>query len=214
MMDKDKFTDSLVGELKPVGRLMPPHYRFLIWALGFSLTSGLVMTYGQSFRAGSLSQLLAINYFSMGMLMGVTALLLAGYAVFCNVVPGQTISRKLSTASYILPLLSVGFFVADYFNPSFELSMAGKRGHCIYENIIYSLIGIGLALAMLRKGFVRPSGKFVYGLTLASGLVPALLMQMACVYIPGHGLKAHMAPVLAVMLAAFAIKLLYQKIRD
>jgi hypothetical protein len=86
-------------------------------------------------------------------------------------------------------------------SPVLEPSMLGKRDHCFIETLVFALPPTVLALFLVYRLFpLRP----VYGaalVCLAAGMMPALYMQIACMYAPVHILQMHIFPGLLVMVA-------------
>jgi hypothetical protein len=91
--------------------------------------------------------------------------------------------------------------------------MLGKRPHCFVEVLIYGVPILVAGLLLLRR--LAPLGRWSAGFVMgaAAGVIPALLMQLACIYIPSHILIYHIAPALAVaVLGALAGRLLLRRI--
>lgn len=76
--------------------------------------------------------------------------------------------------------------------------MVGKREHCYFESAALALLPLGLGLVLASR--LAPTARVATGFLLgvASAGLPALWMQMACMYIPHHGLTHHLLPVAAV----------------
>ena len=86
-----------------------------------------------------------------------------------------------------------------------DVSMVGKRAHCFLEGLAIAALPAGLGLRMVRRRTLR-AGPLTGGLIgLAAGLLPALAMQLACLYDPSHALRFHFTPMLV---AAGALGLL------
>ena len=84
------------------------------------------------------------------------------------------------------------------YSPAFEPSVLGKRHYCVYETFVYSLPPVATAFWLTRKLFpLRPIYTAAF-FSLAAGMIPALYMQIACMYAPSHILKFHLLPGLLV----------------
>jgi hypothetical protein len=67
------------------------------------------------------------------------------------------------------------------------------------EVVAYGAVCLVAFVLMIRRGVVRFSWKLgmLYGLL--AGLVPAALMQLACIYNPVHALMFHYLPAVALV---------------
>ena len=74
--------------------------------------------------------------------------------------------------------------------------MAAKRAHCFLEGLAIAPLPSGVGLYMIRRRSLRagPIGCGLIGL--AGGGLPALAMQLACLYDPSHALRFHFTPML------------------
>ena len=90
--------------------------------------------------------------------------------------------------------------------PPFAPSMDGKRAACVLEVIADAALPYALGLWWLRRRYavLSPAATGAV-LGLAAGAAPAILMQLACVYEGGHGLRFHLGPLLACAIAGAAI---------
>ena len=70
---------------------------------------------------------------------------------------------------------------------------------------LYSVPPLVWLIYLQRQRYVLEPVRAVGHAALAAGLLPALMMQIACMYEPSHILSFHVLPV--VILAAFAIGL-------
>ena len=74
--------------------------------------------------------------------------------------------------------------------------MLGKREHCAAEAYLYSLPPALLMFWMQRQRFpLNPLRAAIYG-AIAAAMLPALAMQVACMYEPTHILQNHVFPIL------------------
>ena len=83
--------------------------------------------------------------------------------------------------------------------------MLGKREHCVWETFIYALPPMLLAFVLTRRLYpLQPVHTAMY-FSLAAGMMPALYMQIACMYAPAHILQFHILPGLMVVFVGAAI---------
>ena len=76
--------------------------------------------------------------------------------------------------------------------------MLGKRPHCFAETLLYSAPPVIAGLWLLKRRYVLRGARAGALLGLAAGSLPALMMQIACMYSPEHILAFHIGPALAV----------------
>lgn len=160
-------------------------------------------------RPGAMSQLLAEPRFLLETLLGMVAILWTSLLAFRGAVPAA-LTRRFATAGAILMALWLVQYVFGLIEPALEPSELGKRGHCSLEVMVYSAPLILVALFFIRRlyplGFVRTA----MSAGLAAGMMPALYMQLACMYEPVHILSFHVFPGLLMALAAAAIALVWR----
>ena len=144
---------------------------------------------GALFLAGLMQLLLQIGF---------TALM-----AFRTAIPGAA-SRMGVLIGLGLLALWLANYVVGLVYPALEPSMLGKRDHCFSETLMFALAPAGLALLLGRRFYpLRP----VYSTALfclAAAMLPALYMQLACMYEPAHILQMHILPALLVTLAGTA----------
>jgi hypothetical protein len=191
---------ELSGELRPAPRLRGPRQLSLLWWVGawlFVVAATLAM---EPMRPGFAGQLLASPRFAGETLFGILAGAFATGVAFAVGIPGLgSPRRRIALALGLLALWS-GAYLYGLVDPALELSMAGKRRLCFVEVWLYGLPILFAALLLLRR--LAPLGRFGAGFVTgaAAGAIPALLMQLACMYIPAHILTHHMAPGLVLAL--------------
>ena len=98
-----------------------------------------------------------------------------------------------------------GSLVFDALNVPAEASAAGARHACWLEVLLYGGLALIALLLMARRAMLRfsPLAACVFGLV--AGLVPAALMQLACMYHPYHGLVCHFGPVLILVVLSLLL---------
>ena len=137
------------------------------------------------------------------MLLGLSALTVAAEPAFRAAVPGALTSRLAFTSAGLV-VLWIAAYVVGLVAPALEPSMLGKRNHCFLETFLYALPPAGLACYLCWKYYPLEPSKMALRCGLAAGLMPALYMQIACMYDPGHILLFHILPGLVVALATLA----------
>ncbi len=156
-----------------------------------------LLTWGlQEFRPHFQSQILEFTRFKIELLSGILLSFLALYIAFKKLIPGETISSPLrfssqvSSATFLIALV-IGFFLI-----SPESSPEGARAFCDVEILIYGGGWLTGLVFLSRHGLLKTGGweNYLYGFS--AGMVPAVIMQIACMYDPWHALIFHFGPVL------------------
>jgi hypothetical protein len=126
--------------------------------------------------------------FGVGVFAFRTAILLA--------LPGRASWRRAVPAAHAMVALWILAYVYGLVDPALEPSMVGKRPHCFSETLLFSSLPVALGVLLIarrtpiRRGWVG----VLIGASAAS--LPALMMQVACMYDPKHILLLHLVPVL------------------
>jgi hypothetical protein len=202
MTEREQLIDSLSTDLPRVNPALGSGPLALLWlVLSAAWVAGLTWLMGP-LRPGAWEQLLAHPQFLAETLCGVLAIVLVTVAGFRAAVPGA-LAGRLSGLGFGLLLLWLACYLFGLWLPALEPSMLGKREYCMYETLIYGLPPVVLAFALTRRLYPLEPLRAGVSLSLAAAMMPALYMQMACMYIPSHILLFHILPGLA--LAALAI---------
>ena len=196
--ERQQFIGNLVAGHRPRRALMLPGRRALVWLAASTLLTVVLMLCVQVFRPGVLSQLKSYPLLLVEVLSALLIVPFAACICFTRAVPGSRAPRSVVMAFWFLAVtLSVGLALScahtDLTPPS---SAAGARHWCWLEVLVYGGLSLGLFLVMARRGYLRFSSTSGTLAGLMGGLLPAALMQLACMYDPSHGLVFHYAPVI------------------
>ncbi len=189
---------ALAADLQPVSRPGRIAHRVALWlAVSWTYTVLIVSVTGP-WRAGFTQQLVASPQFLAESLLGLAtgaALIVAALRLG---IPDSTHPLRRSVVPLVLAACWAGSYVLGLWHPALDPSMLGKREHCSWEAMVYSLPPLLAGLVLLRG--LLPLHPRISGalLGLAAGALPALAMQFACMYTPGHSLSFHLAPALAI----------------
>lgn len=201
--DTDKLIASLSSGLAPVRPPMRAEITALLWLLasaGFVI--GITYWFGP-IRANALHQLATQPRFLLETLFGFGAIGFTALMAFRTAIPGAASRMGVLFGLGLLALWLANYAVGLVY-PALEPSMLGKRDHCFSETLMFALAPAGLALLLGRRFYpLRP----VYSTALfclAAAMLPALYMQLACMYEPAHILQMHILPALLVTLAGTA----------
>jgi hypothetical protein len=213
MASRDELIRELSRDLRPAPRLRDPLQLTLIWWVGAFLFVVLATLAVEPMRLGFASQLLASPRFAGETLFGLAAGLIAIRIAFSLGIPGlRSPLRRIGLALGLLALWSSAY-VYGLIDPALEPSMLGKRRLCFVEVWLHGVPILLAALLLLRR--LAPLKRVRAGLVAgaAAGAIPALFMQLACMYIPSHILIFHIAPgALLLLVGAVAGRLLLRRI--
>jgi hypothetical protein len=194
--DRHTVVAALVDDLTPVtphASLVGPAAAW--WVISWLWVIAATLAYGP-LRPGALAALGSVPHFAAESLLGLLAGLLITWIGFAESVPGMA-RRSLALLAVAIGGLWVTSYLAGFVVPALEPSMAGKRPHCFFETLVYALPPIVVGVWMLRRRYALRAVRAGALIGLAAGSLPALLMQVACMYSPEHILLFHIGPGLA-----------------
>jgi len=199
MNKHDELIETLSRDLKPVSRAPNVNVLASVWIL---LSAGFVVIathLAGPLRPGVFEQLVANPRFLLECLLGVTAIAWVGVAGYRSAIPAG-MTRKFALAGVVLMCAWLAQYVLGLFIPALEPSTAGARARCYLETMAYAVPPIVIALIMIRRLYPMHFVRTSMALALAAGMLPALYMQLACMYVPLHILEFHILPGLAMVL--------------
>ena len=209
MNNQENLIQSLSYNLAPVQKAVNSDVMALLWLLASGLYVMLASYFLGPIRPNALAQLMSEPRFLIEILTGLIAITLITLVAFRAAIPGA-----LSTRLFLLALGLLGVWLSSYLlnlvNPALEPSMLGKREHCGIEIFIYAPLPIALAFGLTRRLYPLKPWNVTVLFSLAAGLLPALYMQLACMYIPVHILQFHIVPGIIVGFLGFPLALLYR----
>ena len=198
--------DDLAADLKAVKPLRTPMQRFLLWGVPAVVALFLIMGSIQPFRQSLFGSFLLSNTnFSVEIISGYIASFLAIILSFTLAVPGAKEEKALKIYYLFFLVVFTGIFLFSFITPSLETTMAGKREGCFFETLIYGLaISFMLFFQHRRSYFSNKLEPSIY-IGIGASLLPAVTMQIACMYSPHHAISHHYAPILAVTVATVVL---------
>ncbi len=201
MSDRQQLIAGLSHDLAPVKPVASVAGPALAWALLSAFyVVGITHLFGP-LRPTALEQLATQPRFLAETLLGAAALAVAALIGFKASVPGA-LTRRMALTGVLLVGTWVGCYVFGLISPALEPSMLGKRPHCVVETFLFALPPLLVGLLLARRWYPLEPVRAGVWLGLTAGLLPALYMQLACMYIPQHILLFHIAPGLAVAAVA------------
>jgi len=204
MTARGPLIDRLSAELTPARRLRRTGQLALLWLAGawlFTVAAGLSVA---PMRPGFAEQLLASPRFAAETLLGLVAGAVAIAAGFRAGIPGAGSARRLAWGSLSLLGAWTLAYVYGLHSPSLEPSTLGARPLCFAEVMLYGAPLLLGGLLLLRR--LAPLDRVWTGAIVgaAAGAVPALFMELGCMYVPAHILVFHIAPIVPVILLGAA----------
>jgi hypothetical protein len=203
---------NLSREVAPVSPAPPVNVLGIAW---FALSAVYVVVVTHIFgpaRAGAFSQLATEPRFLLESLLGAAAILWTSLLAFRAAIPAA-LTRQFATAGFVLMALWLAQYLIGLASPALEPSMVGKRSHCYFETMVYALPPILVGIYLIRRLYALQYVRTAMSLSLAAGMLPALYMQLACMYEPAHILFLHILPGLLMVLAGAAIASLWRQHR-
>lgn len=202
---RERLITRLAAGLEPVNRPGQSAALVLFSVVASAVFALALLLAGGPFRPGSVSELAESPRFLVESLVGVAAIVALAATGLRLAVPA--LGAPLVRAALPLALLAawIGFYVYGLHAPALEPSMAGKRAHCFAETLLAGLPGLAVGLVLARRLWPLHGAWSGFLIGLAAGATPALAMQFACMYLPGHILTHHVLPGLAVGLAGTAL---------
>jgi len=169
------------------------------WALGWWAISGVgvsVALFGTgSPRPGAFDALVDVPRFAIEIALGLAVSMLLVWAALRRGIPALPQRRPIEALALAGLAIWIALQLLALLSPTLEPSMLGKRPGCEIDVVLFGLPPLVLALWWLR-GLAPFERAWAGGLLgLASGALPGLGMQLACMYLPAHGLVHHVAPI-------------------
>ena len=204
MNEHEKLISNLSGDLAAVA--VPPSINrlALLWFLVSAVYVVAVIHLFGPARPGAFTQLATEPRFLVETLLGVAAILWVSLLAFRSAVPAA-LSKRFATIGMLLMALWLAQYVIGLISPALEPSMLGKRKYCQFESLIYSLPAILAGLFIVRRLYPLRPLRTAMSIGLAAGMLPALYMQLACMYEPAHIISFHIVPGLLMVGVSAAI---------
>lgn len=208
-MKNSDLVKNLTAELKPVKPWMSPEKRLGIWYFTHVATMAIYLFATQPLESKVLTDL-AKPHFLFENLLFLSFTMSAAYLAFLSVVPGTKPSRVMKFGILTFCLL-MGSLLIGFYSPAREISMVGKRAHCLLEVGFLSILPMVSLGLLIRNGVILDKWKTYLSAGLASALIPAGYMHIACMYDPMHIMSFHIAPAIGAGLIGSTIFVLLSK---
>ncbi len=209
MNNRESYIAELSQNLVPVKRMPNVNLLGVIWFTVSVIYVIAQIHFYDPIRPGAFSQTISSPRFLFESLLGIVAICWVGLQTFRDAVPGLQ-KHSFMIGGYLLIAIWLSQYVIGLISPALEPSTLGKRDFCQYETMIYSLPPICLGWFLIRRFYPLEPVRTAASISLASGMIPALYMQFACMYDPSHILMFHIAPGLLMVLVGVAITWYWQ----
>jgi len=209
MKQHENLIDNLSRDLAPVAPAPNVNRLGLAWLVLSAIFVAAITQLVDPVRPGAYGQLASEPRFLLETLLGVAAIAWTGLLAFRSAVPGE-LTRKFAVAGLVLMAMWLAQYVAGLVSPALEPSALGKRPYCYLETMIYAIPPILAAVFLARRLYPLHYTRTAMSLALAAGMIPALYMQIACMYAPAHILQFHILPGLSMVLAGAAVAALWR----
>ncbi|MBT8048465.1 MAG: DUF1109 family protein [Xanthomonadales bacterium] len=194
---------DLSTDLAPVKALPGINKLGMSWFLLSAIYVVVVTRIIGPIRPGALTQLATEPRFLLETMLGVAAILWVSLLAFRSSVPAA-LSKPFAVTGAVLMMLWLTQYVLGFFSPALEPSTLGARHHCHFETMVYALPVILAGLYYVRRRYPLRPVLTAMSIGLAAGMLPALYMQIACMYEPSHILAFHILPGLLMVIVAAA----------
>jgi hypothetical protein len=209
MNPHDKLIENLSRNLEPVAPVPNVNRLGLAWLVSSAVFVAMISQLVDPVRPGVLTQLATEPRFLLETALGVAAITWTGLLAFRSAVPGE-LTRRFALAGLALMALWLVQYVLGLVYPAMQPSALGKRNFCYLETMIYAAPLILAAVFLARRLYPLNYVRTVMALALTAGMIPALFMQIACMYDPAHILQFHILPGLSMVLAGAALATLWR----
>lgn len=161
-------------------------------------------------RTGALNALIINPQFAFESLLGFISGALFCALAFQESIPGQ--HRKwLVHLSFFTALLWITCYIVGLTFPAIDPSRIGKRAHCVLEAYLYSVPPMAIGFLLIYQRFPLHSKRAGIFIGTSAGMLPALFMQISCMYDPLHILTHHLGPASVVIILGMILGIVFKK---
>jgi hypothetical protein len=160
-------------------------------------------------RPDALTQLVSVPRFLLETMLGAAAILWISLLAFRSSVPAA-LSKQFAVTGIVLLALWLAQYVIGLFSPALKPSTLGARSHCWLETMAYALPVILAGFYFVRRLYPLRPVLTAMSIGLAAGMLPALYMQIACMYIPEHILVFHIFPGLLMVAVGAGVAVIWR----
>ena len=161
-------------------------------------------------RVGAIESLLTSPQFAFESCIGFISGVLFCLIAFRESIPGLH-NKWLIYLSYFSAILWISCYAVGLSFPAIEPSMLGKRAHCVLEAYLYSTPPLIIGYLLIYRRFPLDSIRAGVFMGVSAGMLPALFMQISCMYDPRHILTHHLGPILIVVGGGAILGIIFKK---
>ena len=161
-------------------------------------------------RDGALKALISSPQFAFESSVGLVAGALFCAVAFQESIPGLR-HKWLVYLSYFSAILWIACYVTGLTFPALEPSMLGKRAHCVLEAYLYSIPPLLAGYFMIYRRYPLNSLRAGVFMGISAGMLPALFMQISCMYDPRHILTHHLGPAVVAIIVGAILGIAFKK---
>ena len=201
---------NLSSNLSPVRRQSSIFYPGLLWFIISWVYVVTLSLFLGPLRVGALNALVTNPQFAFESFIGLISGALFCIIAFQESIPGLH-RNWLVRLSYLTALLWVGCYIVGLSFPAIDPSRLGKRAHCVLEAYLYSMPPMIVGYLLIYQRFPLNSLRAGLFIGISAGMLPALFMQISCMYDPRHILTHHLGPALVVILIGMILGIVFKK---
>jgi len=184
---------DLSRDLAPVSSPTKINRLAMAWFLLSACYVILVTDLIDPIRLGALTQLVTEPRFLLETMLGVAATLWISLLAFRSSVPAA-LNKQFAATGFVPLALWLAQYARGLFSPALKPSTLGERPHCWLETMLYAVPVILAGLYFVRRFYPLRPVRTAMSIGLVAGMLPALYMQIACMYNPVHILAFHILP--------------------
>ena len=194
---REQLISTLSADLRPTLRPAGRAATVALWLFGSALFSAGMLLLDGPFRPGFAQQLASSPRFLLESLLGMVTIVSLGVAGLRLAIPDIRPLRERIGWPLVLLAAWLALYAYGFHTPSLPPSMDGKRAQCLLESALVGVPALIWGLGLARRWWPLHGAWTGLLLGCASGAMPALLMQWACMYSPAHIFLYHLGPGLA-----------------
>jgi hypothetical protein len=202
--------NALSNDLQPIkpknGIVLPALLWFImswIYVVALSLYLG-------PLRTSALESLIRSPQFAFESLAGLISGALFCLIAFQEAIPGRR-HQWLIWLAFLSSLIWISCYIAGLSFPAIEPSWDGKRAHCVLEAYLYSGPPLIIGYRLIYRRYPLNSLQAGIFLAISAGMLPALFMQISCMYDPQHILTHHIAPISIIIVSGALLGIVFKK---
>ena len=174
-----------------------------IYVVGLSLYLG-------PLREGAILSLITSPQFAFESSVGLISGALFCVLAFRESIPGLR-HQWLVYLSYLSAIAWISCYIVGLTYPALDPSLFGKRAHCVLEAYLYSIPPLLIGYFLIYKRYpLNPLRAGIF-MGISAGMLPALFMQISCMYDPRHILTHHLGPAVVAIAVGALLGVIFKK---